>query len=385
VFSQRTGWNLDPNRLSQTLGRLRSSGTPILDLTISNPTACGFAADSEKILNSLANPASLKYEPNPRGLETARRAVASYYAERGAQAPIDAIFLTTGTSEAYSFVMRLLCNPGDELLVPEPSYPLLSFLADIEDVALVPYALVFDDGWRMDLDRIEKAITPRTRAVVVIHPNNPTGNYCRSNDVRRLAALCAQRGLSILADEVFFDFALDGALPQSFAGIREALTFTLSGLSKISGLPQMKAAWILVSGPEPAKTHARERLEVIADTFLSMSAPIQLALPALLDLRRDFQRQLLARVRENLAELDRQLDGCPSCRRLPVEAGWYVVLRMESGRSDEDFAVELLTRKGVYIHPGHFYDFSGDGYLVVSLIVPPAEFADGIQRLLSLR
>lgn len=385
MFAKRTAWNLATNELSQTLTRLRNSGKQIVDLTISNPTHCGFATDSDAILKALANPASLTYEPDPRGLESARRAVSAYYAEHGVQAPIESLFLTTGTSEAYSFAMRLLCEPGDEVLVPEPSYPLLGFLADIEDVKLVPYPLVFHDGWQMDLSALEEKITRRTRAVVVIHPNNPTGNYCRAEDAARLTALCSERGLAIIADEVFLDFAVEGPTRPSFAGNSEALTFTLSGLSKIAGLPQMKASWMLVSGPEPFRRSALERLDVIADTFLSMNAPIQTAIPGFLALRADFQRQLLSRVRENLAELDRQLDGSSFCRRLPVEGGWYVVLCLESSGSDEDFAIELLSRKGVYIHPGHFYDFPGEGYLVASLIGPSADFAEGIGRLISLR
>jgi alanine-synthesizing transaminase len=385
MFAKRTGWNLDANYLSQALARARSAGKPVLDLTISNPTACGFSVDFAKILGSLANPAAVGYQPDPRGLESSRRAVAAYYSERGAAAPpVENIFLTTGTSEAYSFVMRLLCDPGDELLVPEPSYPLLGLLADIEDARLAAYPLVYDGAWRMDLDAVAKAITPRTRAVVVIHPNNPTGNYCQREDARRLAGLCAERGLAIVADEVFLDFALDGGPRASFAGTGEALTFTLSGLSKIAGLPQMKAAWIAVSGPDPARSRAVGRLEVIADTFLSMNAPIQLAMPALFDLREDFQRQLLGRVRQNLAELDRQLAGQAFCRRLAVEGGWYAVLRVETDRTDEDLAVELLDRKGVYLHPGHFYDFHDEGYFVASLIGPPADFAEGIRRLLAL-
>ena len=235
----------------------------------------------------------------------------------------------------------------------------------------------------MDFRALEQAITPRTRAAVVIHPNNPTGHYSKPEDAQRLAQLCAERDMAIITDEVFLDFALDGAPPPSFASRPESLTFTLSGLSKIAGLPQMKAAWMAVSGPEHAKRQALDRLEGIADTFLSMNAPILLAIPALLDLRHEFQRQLLARVRRNLAELDRQLAGQSFCRRLRVEGGWYAVLRVESNRTDEDLAIELLDAKDVYIHPGHFYDFPGEGYLVVSLICPEAAFAEGIRRLLS--
>jgi alanine-synthesizing transaminase len=384
VFAKRTNWNLEANRLSQALACHREEGKRLLDLTVSNPTACGFHYSSETILHALQHPAALTYHPDPRGLESARQAVAAYYAERGIEVPINSIFLTTGTSEAYSFILRLLCDPGDEVLVPEPSYPLLGFLAGIEDVTLVPYPLVYDDGWRMHFRALEQAITPRSRASVVIHPNNPTGHYCRAEDGRRLAELCAGRGMAIISDEVFLDFALDGAPPASFASRQESLTFTLSGLSKIAGLPQMKAAWMVVSGPETAKRQALDRLEVIADTFLSMNAPIQLAIPALLDLRREFQSQLLARVRRNLEELDRQIAGQAFCQRLRIEGGWYAVLRVESDRTDEDLTIELLNSKDVYVHPGHFYDFPAEGYLVVSLICPEGEFAEGIRRLLSL-
>lgn len=382
MFAKRTGWNLEPNPLSQVLARVRSDGKKVLDLTVSNPTACGFDYDSEAILKSLGNPEALRYEPDPRGIESARNAVAAYYAEHGVHVPVESMILTTGTSEAYRFAIRLLCEPGDEVLVPEPSYPLLGFLAGIEDATLVPYPLVYQGVWRIDFSAIERALTTRARALVVVHPNNPTGNYCRPEDAQRLSRLCAERGMAIVADEVFLDFALNGPVPASFAGHEQALTFTLSGLSKIAGLPQMKTGWMVVNGPERIRREALERLEVIADTFLSMNTPIQLALPALLDLRNGFQRQLLSRVRRNLAELDRQLAGQKSWRRLPVEGGWYVVLGSEGNRTDEELAIELLIGKGVYLHPGHFYDFAEEGYLVASLIGPEAEFSDGIRRLL---
>jgi alanine-synthesizing transaminase len=383
VFAKRTNWNLEANRLSEALARHRAAGKPLLDLTVSNPMACGFEYDEAAILRALQDRAALGYQPDPRGLETARRAVTGYYAERGAVVPVEDIVLTTGTSEAYSFVFRLLCDAGDEVLVPEPSYPLLGFLADVEDVKLAPYPLVYDGAWRMDFGALEQAITPRTRAGVVIHPNNPTGHYCQAEEARRLEELCAARGMVIVADEVFLDFALEGQPAASFASSEAALTFTLSGLSKIAGLPQMKAAWMVVSGPETVKRQALERLEVIADTFLSMNAPIQLALPALLELREPFQRQVLGRVRRNLAELDRQLAERPACERLRVEGGWYAVLRVPVTRTDEELAIQLLESKDVYVHPGHFYDFPREGHLVVSLIGSETEFAEGIGRLLS--
>ncbi len=383
VFSRRTDWNLEPSRLSEELARHRAAGKPLVDLTVSNPTACGFDYDGDAILRALATPAALLYEPEPRGLASARAAVAAYYSERGVAVPGESIVLTTGTSEAYAHALRLLCDPGDEVLVAAPSYPLLAFLADWGDVSLASYPLVYKDGWRMDFAALERAITPRARAVVVVHPNNPTGHYCRAEDARRLAKLCAERGLAIVADEVFLDFALEAAPAESFAGRQDALTFTLSGISKIAGLPQMKAAWIVVSGPEPARGQALDRLEVIADTFLSVSAPAQQALGPFLSLRGGFQRQVCARAKRNLAELDRQLARQASCARLRVEGGWYAVLRADSGRPDEDLAIEWLRERNVYIHPGHLFDFPADGYFVISLLAREDEFAEGVRRLLS--
>ena len=383
MFAERTKWNLETNRLSAALARHRAARKPLLDLSASNPTACGFNYDRAAILRALANPAALVYEPDPRGLESARRAVAGYYAARKINIAAEEIFLTTSTSEAYTYVFRTLCDPGDELLAPEPSYPLFGFLADIQDVRVARYPLLYDYGWQIDFHALEQAITPRTRGVIVVHPNNPTGHFCKAQEMARLNALCAARGMALIADEVFLDFALGGAAPASFAGNGGALTFTLSGLSKISGLPQMKAAWLITSGPEPAKGQALARLEVIADTYLSMNAPVQLALPVFLEQRHAFQLQLLERVRKNLAELYRQVAGQEACARLNVEGGWYAVLRVPATRPDEELAIALLTEKGVYVHPGHFYDFPADGYLVASLITPEREFAEGMRRLLA--
>jgi aspartate/methionine/tyrosine aminotransferase len=412
MFADRTNWNLATNRLSEALDRLRAEGKPVIDLTVSNPTECGFEYDAPAILRALSNPAALSYEPNPRGLESARRSVAAYYAEHGCHVETDNIFLTTSTSEAYTYVFRLLCNPGDEILVPAPSYPLFGFLAEIQDVKLVHYPLFYDHGWQIDFHALQQSITPRTRAIIVVHPNNPTGNYAKPSEVDRLNELCRSNHLAILADEVFLDFPLsptrescgDASLdshestpqhsneksssaslarPTSLACNSAVLTFVLSGLSKISGLPQMKAAWLVVNGLDPAKSQALARLEMIADTYLSPNAPIQHALPTLLDLRHAFQSQLLARTQENLAELDRQLSSHPACRRLHLEAGWYAVLRVPATRSDEDLALQLLNSQNVYVHPGHFFDFPSDGYLVVSLLPRETEFALGIARLLS--
>ena len=384
MFAGRTNWDFAPNRLSQTLAQHRAAAKPLFDLTASNPTSCGFLYDRETILHALSNPAALGYEPIPKGLESARRAVVSYYAARNSQISPEDILLTTSTSEAYSFIFRILCDPGDELLIPEPSYPLFGFLADIQDVKLVRYPLIYDHGWQIDFHGLEQAITPRSRGVIVVHPNNPTGHFAKPEETTRLNEICSSRQMAIIADEVFLDFSLGENPLLSFASNRAALTFTLSGLSKISGLPQMKAAWLVVGGPEPPKHQALARLEVIADTYLSMNAPVQLALPALLEQRDSFQQQVLARVRKNLVELDYRIAQRESCSRLHIEGGWYAVLRVPAARSDEDLAVDVLTIKNVYVHPGHFYDFPSDDYLIVSLITPEQEFAEGVLRLLSI-
>jgi aspartate/methionine/tyrosine aminotransferase len=269
------------------------------------------------------------------------------------------------------------------LLVPKPSYPLFEFLADLQDVKLTPYPLIYDHGWQMDFPSLQKAVTERTRGVVVVHPNNPTGSYVHDTEFKMLNAFCREHKLAIIADEVFLDYQLTGSAYRSFAGNREVLTFTLSGLSKIAALPQMKVAWVVTSGPSESESEATGRLEVIADTYLSMNAPIQWAIPALLAQRTDIQKQLQERVKENLAELDRQLAGQKACARLVVEGGWYAVLRVPVTRSDEELAIELVREKQVLVHPGHFYDFPRDGYLVLSLITPPMEFSEGIRLVLA--
>lgn len=383
MFADRTSWNLTTNRLAEAFARHRATGKPLFDLTVSNPTECGFVYDNDAILQALSNPSATIYQPEPRGLATARHAIAEYYGARGCDVPVEDILLTTSTSEAYSFVFRLLCNPGDELLIPAPSYPLLDYLADIQDVKLIRYPLFYDHGWEIDFHVLEQAITQRTRGVIVVHPNNPTGHYTNSAAMKRLNEICSVKNLAIVADEVFLDFSLTQELHPSFAANREALTFTMSGLSKIAGLPQMKAAWLVTSGPEQWKSQARARLDVIADAYLSMNAPIQLAVPSFLQQRHAFQKQLIARVRGNLCELDRQIAAQKSCGRLKVEGGWCVVLRVPATRPDEELAVDLLESSGVYVHPGHFYDFPSDGYLIASLITPEHDFAEGIRCLLA--
>ena len=382
MFASRTNWNLKPNRLAEALERHKSSGRRLLDLSASNPTECGFSYDTPAIMRSLCAPASLQYHPDPRGLASARQAVSDYYAAHGEQLSADDIILTASTSEAYSFIFRLLCNPGDELLIPTPGYPLFDFLADVNDVKLIRYPLFYDHGWHIDTHSLEQAITPRTRGVIVVHPNNPTGHFTKPEETSRLNQICSANQMAIIADEVFLDFSL-GEPQKSFVANAGALTFTMSGISKISGLPQMKFAWLIANGPADEKREALARLEMIADTYLSLNAPIQLAAPVLLKQREPFQQQLMARVRSNLVELDSQLAGSNHISRLVVEGGWYAVLRIPVTRDDEELALELLEKPDVYLHPGHFYDFPGEGYLVVSLITPEQDFSEGVRRALT--
>jgi aspartate/methionine/tyrosine aminotransferase len=388
-FASRTNWRFDPNLLTQALERHRQSGRALLDLTVSNPTTCGFIYPQQAILAALADPRALTYSPESKGLPEARAAVAEYYSGRagfaGAGSAVDPerIVLLSGTSEGYSHIFRLLCEPGDEILIPAPSYPLFEFLADLNDVRLTTYPLIYDHGWQMDFRALREAITPRSRAVMVVHPNNPTGSFVNASEAEQMAEMCAEHKMAIVADEVFLDFAWDGAgMPGTFALGGAALTFTLSGLSKICALPQMKLAWIVVSGPETLARAAAERLDVIADTYLSPGTPVQLAAAKLLSLRGEMQTQVRRRVAANLAYLDGALLGGGSpLTRLTCEGGWYAVLRVPSSGSDEALAVELLERSSVLLHPGHFFNFARDGFLVASLITPETEFQEGILRL----
>jgi aspartate/methionine/tyrosine aminotransferase len=386
MFSDRTDWKLTRNRFTKAWEQVRAAGREVVDLTISNPTRAGFDYDEAAILAALQSPRAMDYDPQPKGLLEAREAVSGYYGEQHATTELDPeqLILTTSTSEGYSYVFRLLCNPGDEVLIPKPSYPLFEFLADLEDVKLVPYPLLYDHGWQIDFPSMPKAVSPRTRAIVVVHPNNPTGSYVKPNEQDTLNGFCAEHDLALIVDEVFLDYPHDGKPRSSFALNRKVLTFTLSGLSKVSALPQMKVAWMVASGPKAQGNDALARLEVIADTYLSMNAPTQWAVPILLEQRKSMRKQLLDRVLANLAELDRQLDARRACQRLGVEGGWYAILRVPVTGSDEDLTIALLRSKSVLVHPGHFYDFPGEGHLVLSLIGPKGEFAEGIRRVLEM-
>jgi aspartate/methionine/tyrosine aminotransferase len=385
-FSERTNWNSAENELTAAIRKRRAAGLKLLDLTLSNPTHCGFAYDSVALLAPLHNPEALHYEPDPLGMITARETVRAYYRDAGAFVSPDRLCLTTSTSEAYSFLFRLLCNPGDEILVARPSYPLFDYIAKLDDVHLREYPLFYDPnadpdsghGWSIDLHALEQSITPNTRAILLVHPNNPTGNFASPHEREQLEALCAALKLALIVDEVFLDYAVTKPQPSFTTGEPRCLTFVLSGISKVCGLPQMKASWIATCGPAPLVQEAMQRIEIIADTFLSMNAPIQHALPTWLATRHTLQHQILERTRANLALLDSYLQGT-SVQRLALQAGWTAVLRVPRTLAGREFVTAALDR-GVLVQPGDFYGL-GDARAVISLLTPPEILAAGLQLL----
>jgi alanine-synthesizing transaminase len=387
MFASRTNWRLDSNRFTRTLEEHRRSGRELFDLTISNPTTCGLAYPAEEIVAALANQRALAYIPESKGLLEAREAIADYYMGRSGfteskqRVNPEHILLSSGTSEGYSHIFRLLCEAGDEILVPAPSYPLFEFLADLADIRLVPYSLIYDHGWQIDFASLRAMITKRSRAVLVVHPNNPTGSFVKRHEAAELAEICAADQMAIIADEVFLDYTSDPKPARTFALQDAALTFTLSGISKISLLPQMKLAWMIVSGPQTLAQTAVGRLEIIADTYLSPSTPVQLALPKFLALRGGLQPQLQRRISVNLGILDATLRESKLLTRLDREGGWYAVLRIPAAGPDEDVAVALLERCSVLVHPGHFFNFPRDGFLILSLITPEKQFQEGVWHL----
>jgi hypothetical protein len=353
-------------------------------LTESNPTHAGLAYPGQEILTALGDPRSLLYEPSPAGAAEARNSVAAYYAARGAPVPPGAIVLTASTSEAYAHLFKLLADPGDEVLVPRPSYPLFEFLARLESVRAVEYPLVYDGTWRIDFEALEASLTPRARAIVVVNPNNPTGSFLKRDELARLIQLAARRGVAIVSDEVFSDyaFASDPARATTLATVAEALTFCLSGLSKIAGLPQMKLGWIVTAGPEELRARAFARLELIADTYLSVAAPVQHAAARLMEAGAQVRDRIAVRVRENLAWLRGAAAGS-ALSVLEVEGGWYATLRVPATRSEEEWTLDLLERDGVLVQPGFFYDFETEAFLVLSLLTPPDVFREGVGKVLA--
>ncbi len=383
MFSSRLIWQAPPNALARVLETRRSAGAAILDLTQSNPTQAGFAYPSAGITQAFADRRSLVYEPAASGMAAARGEVAGYYAERGVTVSADDVVLTASTSEAYSYLFKLLCNPGDEVLVPVPSYPLFEYLAALECVRAVPYPLAFANGWFIDFEMLFRRISPGSRAIVLVNPNNPTGSFLKTAEWAQLQTICLDHGLAVISDEVFADFAFadDPQRQWTVAGSDGPLSFALSGLSKIAGLPQMKLGWMAAGGRDDLVREAVSRLELIADTFLSVATPVQHALPALLSAGAPVRRQIRERCARNLARVRDILPPSTGAEVLPVEGGWYATLQIPRVRTEEQWATALLGKHGVLVQPGYFYDFPREAYLIVSLLTHPEVFDEGMRAI----
>jgi alanine-synthesizing transaminase len=404
MFSERVPPSLEPNRITQAVRRARAAGRPLLDLTNANPTTAGFEYPPS-ILEVLAAPEALRYEPQPFGLPDARRAVACEYARRGVHAAPDRIVLTASTSEAYSLLFKLLCQPqGDAVMVPVPSYPLFDHLTALDGVHSIPYRLEYHTRWTLSAEDLDRRWTPAVRAVLAVSPNNPTGSVLSPDEYEALSAFCAERQAALIIDEVFADYPLGGsgqsACGPSAAPSRRArasgggapralrnadsaaLTFHLGGLSKSAGLPQVKLGWILVDGPDDLVREAMERLEVICDAYLSVSTPVQVAAPRLIEAGASIRAQILDRVRSNYHALQSAASRRPAIEVLEADAGWSSVLRVPSTRSEEDLVVDLLAKDAVLVHPGFFFDFSHEAFIVVSLLPEPQVFAEAMRRVL---
>ncbi len=377
MFSSRGPAHRDPNAHSRAVATARASGRQLLDLTRSNPTTCGLHYDSEALEGALRDPILHRYAPDPRGLLGAREAVAGLWAARGVKTSSDRVQLTASTSEAYALLFKLLCDPGDEVLAPQPSYPLFELLAGYEAVHLRPYPLQYDGAWHVDLDAVRSAVTPRTRALLIVSPNNPTGSYLTRDELAGLVEL----GLPLICDEVFADYPLrsDPGRARSVLEARDGLVFALDGLSKLAAMPQLKLAWITAGGSPGLVTEALERLEVMADCYLSVATPVQLAAGRLLALRGPIQARIQQRLRSNLATLRAACAASPATL-LDLQGGWYAVLRLPSVLGEQQW-VERLLEDGVSVQPGWFFDFPGEPFVVLSLLTPEDDFAGGVDKI----
>lgn len=383
-FAGRTAWETEENAISAVCGELRSQGVSFADLTVSNPTRCAIPYPEAEITAALSSADNFCYKPDPWGLMRARETIASMYREHGVAVSAERVMLTSSTSEAYNYVLRLLCDPGDEVLAPAPSYPLFQFLADVNDVRMVEYPLVRDCGWRLDRAALEQALTERCRAIIVVNPNNPTGSYLHASDVDYLCSLALERGLALICDEVFSDYVLEPMPDARMTLLGRAggpLTFVLNGFSKMLALPQLKLSWLVVQGGGALSAEASKRLEMIADTFLSVNTPVQNAVPVLLGLRQIVQERVMERLRSNLAYLRGVVADVPGLELYDCEGGWYAVVRISGVDDEERFCLNLLRRRQVLVHPGYYYDFLHGAHVVLSLLTEPALWRRGLAAL----
>ncbi len=382
MFAQRTNWELSENQLTVTLNRLRRDHGDVLDLTASNPTQCGFEYP-EGILTGLSNDLNIKYGPDTQGMLCARKAVSDYYQRKGFDVDPERIFLTSSTSEGYVYLFRLLTNPEDSVLFPRPSYPLFQFLTDLNDVQMRTYPLGYvDRQWRINQEALKNIFVSGVKAVAVVNPNNPTGSFIQKHELKVLNALCRANDAAIICDEVFWDFRVDESKDQiSLVNNHEVLTFVLGGLSKTLGLPQMKLSWIILNGPEDEVEQAKARLEVIADTFLSVNTPVQNALPAWLSLQSDIQKEIKLRLANNWQFIKEQEKFFSQYELLSMDGGWYAILKILNNQNEEDLALEFLNKEHVFVHPGYFFDFEEEECLVISLLPEENFFQEGVKRI----
>jgi aspartate/methionine/tyrosine aminotransferase len=382
MFSSRTDWNTNPNRLSSLVAAKKLREETILDLTESNPTHCGFSYPKQEIISSLANEMGLSYQPEPRGHFSARKAIAEYYAEQGVAITPEQIILTSSTSEAYSFLFKLLCNVGDEVMVPQPSYPLLEYLCQLNDITLRYYRLAYDGEWHIDFASLRTEFSNRTKAIVLVHPNNPTGSYLKQNEFDQICSLASKHHSSLIADEVFgsYDISPDIHYANILTSQSFVPLFSLNGISKLLGLPQLKLSWIVVDGNLQQRDEALNRLDIIADTFLSVNTPVQVALPKLLRCSSDIRNQIRSRIQTNY-RLIQKVFADSSASVLRVEGGWYAILQLPQKYSDDNWAEEILTYQNILVQPGHFFDMVQKSCIVISLLPISGLFDDAILRL----
>jgi alanine-synthesizing transaminase len=385
MFSSRVPSDRTPNRLADAVRRARARTRELIDLTVTNPTRCGFDYP-EGILAELSDPAGRDYAASPFGLAAAREAVAGDYARRGLTIDPGRIILTSSTSEAYSLLFKLLCEPaGSSVLVPVPSYPLFDHLTRLDGVLAVPYRLDYHGRWWVDIDSVDVGLSvPDVRAMLAVSPNNPTGSALAKHEVDELLQRCARGGVALILDEVFADYPLTDRMIDPAVQISgsRALTFRLGGLSKSAGLPQVKLGWLAADGPPDLLAEAMDRLELICDTYLSVSTPVQVGAPGLIASSAGVREQIGTRVRENYETLHELTSQCPSVETLPADGGWSAVLRVPATRSEEDIVLDLIEQAGVVVHPGFFFDFPGEAYLIVSLLPPADLFRAGVDRVL---
>lgn len=381
-YSQRLPWSLPPNRLAELIEELRQAGAPLLDLTISNPTQALKDYPHDQIRRAYARVAEFRYDPHPFGNLEAREAISAEYLGRGISLSASHIALTASTSEAYALLFKLLCNPGEDVLVPAPSYPLFEFLAQLECVRAVPYRLAYDGSWYIDFADLRKHITPSTRALVLVNPNNPTGSFLKPAELIQLSDVVTEHELPVISDEVFMDYAItESDSIKTLIGSAAQLTFCLNGLSKMAGMPQVKLGWIALDGPKQLVESASTRLELLLDTYLSVNVPTQLALRDLFAAGNQVRTELLARAKQNLTFLQREL-AHSAIHVLSTEGGWSAILQVPRIMPEQKWVERLVTEQGVIVQPGYFFDMASEAYLVVSLITEPEILAEGIQRLL---